>query len=87
MCKGVHQNKICDSQYKIPIVSILSEILFLSSDIYEHLISPGISNTKLYVQTWRPNLPNTTKVRVYLIFQLTKCLKFSLSFDVDTRKS
>lgn len=51
-------------------------------DIYELLISPGIDNTNLFVQTWRPNLPNTTKVNnIRYIFFRKNGLSFRTTVD------
>lgn len=41
---------------------ILNNISLFSSDIYTDLISPGLDNSKLSVQTWRPELENNAKV-------------------------
>lgn len=51
-------------------------------DIYRYLISPGINNTKLWVQTWRPNLENTTRVKnIEHIFFRRKQLSFKTTVD------
>lgn len=51
-------------------------------DIYSDLISPGIRNMKLWVQTWRPHLQNITTVRnIKYIFFRQNNLSFKTSLD------
>lgn len=55
-----------------------------SSDIYTDLISPGLGNPKLFVQTWRPSLKNTQRVRNTNILDLNNLTFFFIFFFLFT---
>lgn len=48
--------------YRNSHVQVFAKSAKFGKDIYTDLISPGLGNPKLFVQTWRPTLKNTQRV-------------------------
>lgn len=67
--------------YRNSHVQVFAKSAKFGKDIYTDLISPGLGNPKLFVQTWRPSLKNTQRVSNIERVQFKNIPSYEASID------